>query len=475
MGHINYDFKLGQIISKPTNAEGLYTDPFIDAYPINSTKVLSEGLPDQPDRYSYFLSFYISSMAQSYKVREYVFSPRTWESSKYELYNSIIDNLSLENGVSLAVGWDGSSGGKWDRTKLYNYTRCTLYIDTNNSTSGHTHSYLPATAKEQAVYILTDTEGTEADGWVTLPKVGLPTKYALSVPSTPAAINYTYKGFGINYGRNDPSYNDSNVGFFALSNTSAIVDRTTGTPISYITYNQLDNPLTDENWHFAPAYYQEALGTNMLLVVSVNRNVFEQADLDYVRGLVGKTFMGIFNIDFYERSVSLEIVALDADKVISRADYPEFFSIYGIVDDTFKIKNLMKRPSGFNSDENLNLCNAKIKDDVGIAKYMEFSQDLADTVDTYLPHSSKFLMRQPPQIKVAKGSTPFNNLEYGETLKETFPTRVLSDSTTDIPIYKNTDTIRFGTFRSDSSTNFSNGGSGMSLAHVTYIILKSKI
>lgn len=467
MGHINYDFKLGQIIAKPNETGEFYNDSFIDAYTLRSWKDLQEGQGGDVTKYSYFTEMYGAQGGEGAVVRHLIF-PRTYILDDPNNWSSFVDNVTLKNGISLATFADrgaGSDSPKWS----YEMGAGVFFeIDLTNSTSGHVHSYVGAQfAIDFEIVLVSSVEGFETpNGWVTLPSLWS-SNTSQTTPTLPKVIEYEYKGI-VYFPEDDlPDYitgYPNTEGYFALLGGKLLVDRTTGNPTaSPFVYNPVEEKDTEM---FGSAYYQAALGTNMFLIVSVNRNIFEEFDLAYVRGQVGKTFMGVLPISFYEGSVSLDIAPVHISRILAKVDYPEFFEIYGISEDTFDVRNLLTVGP---LPRNLKFYNAQDRSQVGEYRPKEFPEELVNTIDTYLPHQSRFFTRLPPTIKAATGLgtgyTYLATLITSASMKDTLPSRVMNEPSS--PAGK--DMVSFG------GKNTTTDDTGFTLNHVTYVVLKSKI
>ena len=463
MGHPNYSFKLGQIISKPVAVNGLYSDFFIDAYPINSTKDLTEGKGGDVNYYRDFIT--ALGDRENYTVREQCFPYRGSDEStigSFGLsplkYSSFLDNLSLDNGISIALWVSLGASNRWSLNM-----RSGVYFDIDRvaSSAGHVHEYLPVSYTP--VYVATNP--TEGNGWVKMSKPSPPRDSVTSAPTLPNVIEFNYKGAVYSLSGSSSNYSTNNVGDFAFISDSNIVNKTTGEAIAYPIYNQIADSQKQETTMFYPSYRQATLGTNMLLVTSVNRTVFEEEDLSYVRGLVGTVFLGVLPIEFYRSSQSLDIEIINNVGVIRKTDYPDFFSYYGITDETFDGASLIDRND---VRKILKLYNVDNINDIGKYKPLEFPEELATNMDTYLPHKSKFFKAIFPQIKVRSGIYSASNIEAAGPLKNTLPTRVTNNPYTSPGDGDIDRTIVGGDGKGVGSTGFT-------LSPQTFIILKSKI
>lgn len=409
MGHDNYKFKIGQLILQPQEVIGKYEDGFITAYPINSNFNI-EG--DAKSKTLYDIFHTSTKPTEAYEIR-YLCFPSDRNNS-YKQIETLINNSSLENGIGLSLNIYPNANASFN-SKTGDVT--VINFNKETTSSGHTHTYLPVTAEMKGVTTHTTANSNTISIYkLTVGKTSTsPTDVENLIDDADAHL-YRYSMLDLGY--YPAEIGKAGASNLAFTDSCPLVDKTTGLSdtLSPFVYKNFE---AGKDILYEGSYSQTSLGTNLLLITSVNQDTWGSDDEEYVRGLVGSTFMSIMPASFVINSASLEIHEINRDKTLTRTEYPDFFSYYQIAEDTVQLFDIIKRD--VKSGMNYFLYQAESLQEVGETFEKEFPRGLFEKMDYYVKHKSKLFRKLPKVIKAKVGNTQMPLLSSDGAEKETLP------------------------------------------------------
>lgn len=458
MGHPNYNYLLGQIRFRPSVINNKYSDEMFDAFPISSTFDLSSDV-----KYREFLIIYQgNSDIVKISPRDICLSNTYTDTFiKYNdaLRNNIVDSFETYNsgyerdfGANVGLGF-AMNLPSYKSVLCFLYTRSHILFVFPKGYGGHTHQYQPVKIEEITIknHSWWDNEqdkvscfsfkdffvSTDTTMWL---KSGYPNQRDGGLNR----MNFTYSYYTERCMINREDITDNKqypnlktitnitrlyktiigkgyniLGAFPVFEDSIFINKDTKTQIMEYYYSNYEGTISGSTNEYS-AYntqtmHQCSLGTNMLLVTSVNRNKFTPDDEYYLKSLIGDIFFGVLPFEFYKNCKSLEILPLHEINILKKIDYPDFFDVYGIETETIAGKDLWTIIDNNNILNNDFFCyyyQAQNKEDIGKTFKPQFDKNLKDIMDFYLPHEVYIPTKYPKTTKVVPAhENPQNNIK----------------------------------------------------------------